>query len=487
MYYVVIDLEWNQYHNPLWTPESRSGVIMHEEIIQIGAVKTDESMTPVDTFNCFVRLGGRRRLDRYVKKLTGISESDLASGEDFRIASEQFAAWLADVDAIFSWGQDDRRVYLNNLAFYQLEPPACAWYDAQRIYSAQRPQHGPLALKHVAEEMGVRVQLSLHNAMNDAALTAICMSALDIQRGIEEYDLGRKAPAPGTLRPISTAKTHRHPSQQAAWDEACASLLRCPRCMQALTLGDDERGSLTRWYRGASCPDHGGFVLRGEFLGEKYKTLKLSFFEDNEETRSSVDKEFMPVTSGARARRRHRSKKRRDSVAVLSPDELLAKAVSFAAEAHRGQILNPGSSPYIVHPMEVCHIASTLTDDHAVLAAAMLHDTINLCPQVSADGLRAQFGDHVCALVEGAAQPSAEPSEEELILSLSDALSSLRALSRSLEAAPDSFWNDYSAEARAQMGEQMHALEALFKPLKRSAAFKEFKKLCAKAFPKEKV
>ena len=32
MFYVVIDLEWNQYHNPLWTPESRSGVIMQAEV-----------------------------------------------------------------------------------------------------------------------------------------------------------------------------------------------------------------------------------------------------------------------------------------------------------------------------------------------------------------------------------------------------------------------------------------------------------------------
>ena len=67
MYYVVIDLEWNQYHNPLRTPTSRSGVKMHEEIIQIGAIKTDHQMNPVDTFRMFIRLGGGRRLDKYVK------------------------------------------------------------------------------------------------------------------------------------------------------------------------------------------------------------------------------------------------------------------------------------------------------------------------------------------------------------------------------------------------------------------------------------
>ena len=52
MFYVMLDLEWNQYHNPMWTPTSREGVIMHEEIIQIGAVKTDETLTPVDTSMC---------------------------------------------------------------------------------------------------------------------------------------------------------------------------------------------------------------------------------------------------------------------------------------------------------------------------------------------------------------------------------------------------------------------------------------------------
>ncbi|MBQ4452411.1 MAG: HD domain-containing protein [Clostridia bacterium] len=493
MYYAIIDLEWNQYHNPLWTPESRSGVIMHEEIIQIGAVKTDESMTPVDTFNLYVRLGGRRRLDRYVKKLTGIGESQIASGEDFPVAADMFAAWLADVDAIFSWGQDDRRVFLNNLAFHSLNAPACAWYDAQRIYAAQRPEHGPLALKHVAEAEGVRVNLSLHDAMNDAVLTSVCMKGLDIAKGIEEYDHVKNPPAPGMLRPISTARTHRHPSQQAAWEEAVASLMHCPRCMQALTLKEGEKGTLERWYKYAECPDHGEFILRGEFMGVKFKTLKLSFYEATEEARAAAEKEAAPASAPARKRsRRHRGgKKNKDAVQALTPEELLARAVAFAAESHKEQLLLPGASPYIVHPMEASSIAATMTDDSAVLAAAVLHDVPAMCPGVSMDQMRSLFGDHVCGLIESARAGSEDLqagrapeglSNEELIVMLSDALSSLRALSRNVRLAGDKFWEGMAPEARAQTAAHFKGFLKVFSPLKTGAAFQEFRRLISATF-----
>ena len=491
MYYAIIDLEWNQYHNPMWTPESRSGVIMHEEIIQIGAVKTDESMTPVDTFNIYVRLGGRRRLDRYVKKLTGIGESQIASGEDFPVAADMFAAWISDVDAIFSWGQDDRRVFLNNLAFHSLNAPACAWYDAQRIYAAQRPQHGPLALKHIAEEEGVRVNLSLHDAMNDAVLTSVCMKGLDIEKGIEEYDHVKNPPAPGMLRPIATAKTHRHPTQQAAWEEATASLMHCPRCMQALNLKEGETGTLERWYKYAECPDHGEFILRGEFLGVKYKTLKLSFYEATQDARAVVEKEAAPAPA-KKSRRRHRGgKKNKDTVQALTPEELLARAVAFAAESHKEQLLLPGASPYIVHPMEAVSIAATMTDDSAVLAAAVLHDVPAMCPNVSMDMMRSLFGDHVCELIE-AARGSSEalqaglspdaPSNEELIVMLSDALSSLRTLSRSVRLAGDKFWEGMGPEVKMQTAAHFKGFLKAFGPLRSGAAFQEFKRLISSTF-----
>ncbi|MCR4622684.1 MAG: HD domain-containing protein [Clostridiales bacterium] len=477
MHYAIVDLEWNQYHNPMWTPTSRQGVIMHEEIIQIGAVKTDEEMTPVDSFNLYVRLGGRRRLDRYVKKLTGINESDIASGEDFPIAAQEFISWIKDVDAVFSWGPDDRRVFLNNLAFHGLNPPKCAWYDAQKIYAAQHPEHGPLALKHTAEEAGVRVNLTLHDAMNDAALTAMCLKTVDMQKGISQLEAPQATPANGMPRPLSSARTHRHPSPREAWEEACASLMNCPKCMSPLTWEEGEKGSIDRWYKLASCVSHGRFLVRGEFMGIKFKTLKLSFFEATPEAVAMADRELAPAV--ARKRSRRRKKKPADTVPMLTGEELFAKALTFAQAHHAGQTLEPGQAPYITHLMEVCQIASTLTDDYTLLSAALLHDTLAKCPEVSADILRSEFNDHVAELVEST---SSSDDEECLILRLSDALSGLRALSYTRERLGNAFVGSIGSETLKAAKDGYKQLIKACKPLEKTSAYKEAKRLSVSVF-----
>lgn len=494
MYYVMLDLEWNQYHNPMWTPTSRTGVIMHEEIIQIGAVKTDETLTPVDTFNVFVRLGRRRRLDRYVKKLTGITEEDLMTGEDFPVAAEMFAAWISDVDAVFSWGADDRRVFLNNLSFYGLEAPACAWYDAQKIYAAQYPQHGGLALKNIADERQVRVHLSLHNAMNDAILTGFVMRDLDLEKGMKEYSAVKQHPESELPNPVATAKTHRHPTRQEAWDEACASLLHCPKCMKALAWSGEEQGSIERWYKNAACETHGEFIIRGEFMGVKSQTMKLTFYENTEEVRKMVDAELNPAKKSRRRRKRGGAKKKEDAVAAVTQEDLLTKAISFAADAHRDQQLLPGTAPYIVHPMEVTSICASMSDDPALLAACMLHDTPALCPDVTVDSLRANFGDHVADLAEGNMKRGidlsgrlnheaySDMSEEELMLLISDLTSALRGMAAKSALQGDAFWKDLGEDAKKQMSAYFRAVTEVLSPLKQTAVYAEFTTLTSKLF-----
>ena len=503
MFYVVIDLEWNQYHNPLRTPTSRSGVKMHEEIIQIGAIKTDHNMNPVDTFSLYVRLGGGRRLDRYVKKLTHISDYDIARGEDLSMAASEFSDWLKDVDAIFSWGPDDRRVFLNNLAFYDLPAPACAWYDAQKIYASQVPEHGGLALKTVAEAMNVHVNLTLHDAMNDAILTAFCMSKLDMEAGIREYAHRPAADADPNRapQPIHTAKTHRHVNQQAAWEEACNSLLRCPECMQNLEWTGDEKGTIERFYKTARCENHGEYVVRGEFGGDKMVSLKLSFFKPAPDVLEMVQKETEPAAPAAKRRRRRRRKKSADEAAamLLSPDELLARAISFAAEAHKSQTRKGGSIPYIVHPMEASAIVATMTDDAALIAAAVLHDTVEDCEGVTVEGIEKSFGSHVAELVAFESHPTddqlswrenrqafldrlKDADEEQMILSLGDKLSNMRAISRDYAVLKNELWKRFHQTDKREHAWYYRSLAQALLPISRFAAYQEFAKLVKNVF-----
>ncbi len=502
MYYAVIDLEWNQYHNPLWMPTSRAGVKMREEIIQIGAVKTDCDMNPVDTFKMYVRLSGGRRLDRYVKKLTHISESDIAGGEDFLMAEPMFSDWLKDVDAIFSWGPDDKRVFLNNLAYHGIKPPECAWFDAQLIYSAQKPDHGSLSLKNVADALGVYVNLSLHDALNDAILTAFCMSKLDMRAGVENYDRPRKTETAGALpEPVCVCKTHRHPNKQAAWEEACNSLMCCPDCMQPITWSGEETGTLERWYKPAKCETHGEFILRGEFIGQRNFVLRLSFFKPGEDVLAFIKAE---TEAPAKKRRRRRRKKPSEQAEKpLTQEDMLSRAISFAAEKHKSQVRKGGNIPYIVHPMEAAAIVATMTDDAALIAAAVLHDTIEDCEGVTADEIERSFGAHVCDLVlfetndktsatwresrEKTIEKLKGADEEQLIVALGDKLSNARAIYRDYCAIGDRLFERFNQKDKSEHAWYYTSLAEALKPLSKYDAYAEFKKLTESVFGKSRA
>lgn len=78
------------------------------------------------------------------------------------------------------------------------------------------------------------------------------------------------------------------------------------------------------------------------------------------------------------------------------------KALSFAVDAHQGQVRKSGE-PYISHP---CHVAQILVQelevtDPETLAAAILHDTIEDVPEVTHEVIGEHFGRNVEAIVDG--------------------------------------------------------------------------------------
>ena len=127
---------------------------------------------------------------------------------------------------------------------------------------------------------------------------------------------------------------------------------------------------------------------------------------------------------------------------------LVTQAVIFAAQAHDGAARKGSEIPYIVHPMEVVAIASTMTDDPQVLAAAALHDVMEDCG-VTFETLSERFGVRVARLVceesqrvcgdpcltwnarkLGAVKRICGGCRAAKIIALSDKLSNMRAISR---------------------------------------------------------
>ena len=55
---------------------------------------------------------------------------------------------------------------------------------------------------------------------------------------------------------------------------------------------------------------------------------------------------------------------------------LLEEAIIYATIMHQGKVRKFGGSPYILHPLEVAQILSTMTDDDEVITAGILHDIV---------------------------------------------------------------------------------------------------------------
>ena len=79
---------------------------------------------------------------------------------------------------------------------------------------------------------------------------------------------------------------------------------------------------------------------------------------------------------------------------------LVLDAIAFAARAHHGQLRKDGKTPYASHPFRVCLIVRDIfaIDDPYVLAAAVLHDTIE-DTTTDFDDLEKHFGREVAEWV----------------------------------------------------------------------------------------
>jgi len=78
--------------------------------------------------------------------------------------------------------------------------------------------------------------------------------------------------------------------------------------------------------------------------------------------------------------------------------KIVEKAKEFATRAHEGQVRKYTGVPYIVHPIEVMEIVSTVAHDDAMLAAALLHDVVE-DTDVTIEEVEAEFGADVASLV----------------------------------------------------------------------------------------
>ncbi len=82
-----------------------------------------------------------------------------------------------------------------------------------------------------------------------------------------------------------------------------------------------------------------------------------------------------------------------------SDKKIITKAINFSEKAHKDQIRKSGD-PYIIHPIEVAKILTSINLDASAIAAGLLHDTIE-DTDISIDQITNNFGSQISDLVQG--------------------------------------------------------------------------------------
>lgn len=268
MHYVVIDLEWNQPLSHMSSAYRKVGDRLIFELIQIGAVKLDEKRRLVGSFSCLVTPEHYLKLHPRIRRITGITQEDLADAPRFLEALDEFVRWCGEDCVLLTWGSDDVSVFQQNLDFFKAEHKLPPFYDLQRLYVA--------LLEDNKEKKGLQAALAhfgivptdehpFHNAVDDAYYTALVFQRFPDAQAVLQYPqtpraLGRAKPTP---REQAQAVTVR--SERAFFSSAAAKSVPCPICGRKGEVSEGyvpQRGLPTAL---ADCPDHGLYFVSVRF------------------------------------------------------------------------------------------------------------------------------------------------------------------------------------------------------------------------------
>lgn len=291
MNYIILDMEWNQPMNPAETV--RTPVLLHSEIIQIGAFKTDESFNLLDKIKINVRPKYYRRMNPHVEKITGITREQLTTGETFPRAFRRLKAWCGDEFRFITWGFDDLGVLADNLTLHGLDPSFGSDYiNLQLIYNRQmKDEHLQCALASAAENLGIPLDVQTHDAFNDAYLTYEICRKLDMTLGIAEYsEYAAAVPTPVFKDVVNNLDDLK----KMLFDRRVMEL-KCPKCGKKLKYGQWLFTNAKNCRTIADCPGCGGMFrvkFKATMITPANYTVVRTLYEATEEEKAAFEEKL---------------------------------------------------------------------------------------------------------------------------------------------------------------------------------------------------
>ncbi|MCR4717500.1 MAG: HD domain-containing protein [Lachnospiraceae bacterium] len=179
---------------------------------------------------------------------------------------------------------------------------------------------------------------------------------------------------------------------------------------------------------------------------------------------------------------------------------MLNEAINYAVAMHSGQMRKATDIPYIVHPLECVAIASRMTSDEEMLAAAALHDTVEDCKKngASIEEIKEKFGERVAHFVAHESEDKSKTwmerkqatidllknsTKEECILVLADKLSNMRSVEHDYKVHGEELWQRFNMKDKNKIAWYYSSiLDAIEDKVSEFEAFAEYKELINRVF-----
>lgn len=258
MNYIILDLEWNQATDR--SKVVQSPVILRGEIIQIGAVKTDENFELIDTLKINIAPKFYKKMNPHVQKITGITNAQLAKGEKFPVAFSRFKEWCGDDFRFITWGFDDIAMLSDNFGVHGLDQSWGSDYiNLQLIYKNQVDnERTQWSLSDAVERLEIPMDAQAHDAMNDAWFTYQICRRLDMQKGLAEYS----CMSAGARIPLRRDVIKNITEYRTVLSDPRVRDIPCPDCQEImkneewLSFGGGRKSTISE------CEKHGEFLVK---------------------------------------------------------------------------------------------------------------------------------------------------------------------------------------------------------------------------------
>ncbi len=325
MFYITLDLEWNQaYAQKALAVQRQLSCRLRGEVIQIGAVKLDKNMQPCGSYQIIVKPKYFKKLHRHVSELTGITQDQMDVGTPLPDAAASFRKWCGNDFVFLTWGPDDIPMLKENFNVHKIDS---SWlektYDLQLIFNRQTDgANKQRSLEYAMEFFEIPQRLPAHDALNDAYFTALVAAKLDVASGIALYDSARGNHLEESVIGDADAGADGYVTISEMLEDDIVASPNCPICKAKLeSLGKPLHTKGQKYTLIYNCKKDGDMVLTLKLHRNFNDTwrAKRTIDEATDEKiaayQTGLEKSGIRKKSGKRA---YRSKKKKSASAVDS-------------------------------------------------------------------------------------------------------------------------------------------------------------------------